>query len=241
MKLYDSFTSTDMIGLEDFLLKHLSSMRSDLLHPYIGVKISDYISTVNYVKENMSDAIVCKDRKDLFSKIMPVVTGGGLFLECGVKSGGTLREIESRVMNVFGKDQVIYGFDSFLGLPDDWAGTKQQKGKLSTKIRPNFSKRIIIKEGWFDQVLPDFAVEHKDSFVSFLHVDCDIYSSTCDIFNALFNLLVAGSIIVFDEYFNYPFWRNHEYKAFQEFIQRKKLSYEYLFYAHTQVGVRLIS
>jgi hypothetical protein len=25
-------------------------------------------------------------------------------------------------------------------------------------------------------------------------------------------------VIVFDEYFNYPGWRAHEYKAFQEFI-----------------------
>jgi len=35
-------------------------------------------------------------------------------------------------------------------------------------------------------------------------------------------------VIVFDEYFNYPGWRQHEYKAFQEFIANTGLKYRYI-------------
>ena len=35
-------------------------------------------------------------------------------------------------------------------------------------------------------------------------------------------------MIVFDEYFNYPNWQEHEFKAFQEFIGEEDSSYEYL-------------
>ena len=37
-------------------------------------------------------------------------------------------------------------------------------------------------------------------------------------------------MIVFDEYFNYPNWQEHEYKAFQEYIGEEGRSYEYLAY-----------
>ena len=47
-------------------------------------------------------------------------------------------------------------------------------------------------------------------------------------------------MIVFDEYFNYPNWRNHEYKAWQEFVSEAGLDYEYLAFAHNQVVVRVL-
>lgn len=40
--------------------------------------------------------------------------------------------------------------------------------------------------------------------------------------------MVQGTIIVFDEYFNYPAWRQHEYKAFQEFISKFGRKYRYI-------------
>lgn len=46
-------------------------------------------------------------------------------------------------------------------------------------------------------------------------------------------------MIVFDEYFNHPTWRDHEYKAFQEFVGRSGFKYDYLAYAHHQVALIL--
>jgi hypothetical protein len=32
---------------------------------------------------------------------------------------------------------------------------------------------------------------------------------------------------MFDEYYNYPNWREHEYKAWQEFVAAQKITYRY--------------
>ena len=51
--------------------------------------------------------------------------------------------------------------------------------------------------------------------------------------------MVMGSIIVFNEYFNYPNWKQHEYKAFQEFVQQHDVQYEYLCWGQFEVLVRI--
>jgi hypothetical protein len=53
--------------------------------------------------------------------------------------------------------------------------------------------------------------------------------------------VVPGSVIVFDEYFDYPGWEQHEFRAFAEFVARARLTYEYLAYnrLHEQVAVRI--
>ena len=75
--------------------------------------------------------------------------------------------------------------------------------------------------------------------VAFLHVDCDLYSSTKDIFENLGDRVKSGTVIVFDEYMNYPGWKYHEWKAFHEFISSSKLKYQYigLVPSHQQVAV----
>ena len=40
----------------------------------------------------------------------------------------------------------------------------------------------------------------------------------------------TGTVLIFDEFFNYPGWQEQEYKAFVEFAERENLSYEYLGY-----------
>jgi hypothetical protein len=44
---------------------------------------------------------------------------------------------------------------------------------------------------------------------------------------------------VFDEYLNYPGWRDHEFRAFQEFVAETGRQYEYLSVvpSHQQVAV----
>jgi hypothetical protein len=53
--------------------------------------------------------------------------------------------------------------------------------------------------------------------VSLLHVDCDLYWSTKCILDLLTDRIASGTVIVFDEFWNYPGWQDHEVKAFDEF------------------------
>jgi hypothetical protein len=48
------------------------------------------------------------------------------------------------------------------------------------------------------------------------------------------DLIVAGTVLVFDEYYNYPNWREHEFKAFQEFIAETGKSYRYIGFSTLQ-------
>jgi hypothetical protein len=54
--------------------------------------------------------------------------------------------------------------------------------------------------------------------------------------------LHPGSIVVFDEYFNYPGWQEHEYQAWSEYVEQTGLRFEYVGYTvdHEQVIVKVL-
>jgi hypothetical protein len=145
--------------------------------------------------------------------------GGGLF-EFGVYNGRTANFIAERTPG-----EVVFGFDSFAGLPKDWR-PGFRKGAFATvapKLRPNI--RLVV--GLFEDTLPAFLAMHVGP-VSFMHVDCDLYSSTQTILRLCRSRIQTGTIIVFDEYFNYPGWQDHEHKAFMEFIAETGHSFKYI-------------
>jgi hypothetical protein len=53
--------------------------------------------------------------------------------------------------------------------------------------------------------------------------------------------LRPGSIVVFDEYFNYPGWEEHEHRAWMEYVELEGLRFGYEGYTvdHEQVVVRV--
>jgi hypothetical protein len=183
----------------------------------------------------MNDAVACSSRNEVLDLALDHLRGDGLVCEFGVFEGESLNYIAARI-----PQQMVFGFDSFEGLPERWReafdpGAFTTGGRLP-QVRPNVS----LLKGWFDETLPAFAARHPGP-TAFLHVDCDLYSSTRCIFEHLGGSLVPGSVIVFDEYFNYPGWEQHEFRAFSEFAAARRLRYEYLAYnrLHEQVALRV--
>ena len=88
--------------------------------------------------------------------------------------------------------------------------------------------------------LPGFLAEHPGP-VDLLHVDADLYSAADTVLTLVGPRLHAGSVVVFDEYFNYPGWQRHEHQAWQEYVERTgtTFSYEAYTYDHEQVVVRV--
>lgn len=157
-----------------------------------------------------------------------------LFLEFGVFSG--------RSINIIAKetpDAEVYGFDSFEGLPERWREGFETGAFARTEL-PEVHPNVKLIKGWFDETLPEFASK-LSSPVGFLHIDCDLYSSTKTIFRELGPHFADEVIIAFNEYLNYPGWEQHEFKAFQEFIHSSEFEYEYIACvpSHQQVAVRL--
>ena len=154
-------------------------------------------------------------------------------MEFGVYKGYTINHLAKLLPH-----QTIYGFDSFRGLPDIWDGHRYSKKNFDQKGRkPNVLSNVELIEGWFDETVSLF-VKEKKAQVAIAHIDCDIYSSTSTVLNALAPFITKGTLIIFDEFFNYPGYKNHEYKAFFEFIEKTGLEYDFVSFAGQQVCVR---
>jgi hypothetical protein len=95
--------------------------------------------------------------------------------------------------------------------------------------------------GWFNETLPGFVRTH-DQPIALLHVDCDLYSSAATVLSTLKDQIVPGTVIIFDEYMNYPGWQLDEFKAWQEHVRAFGVKYEYIgrVSRHQKVAVRVI-
>lgn len=159
---------------------------------------------------------------------------GGMALEFGVWAGRSLRVIAEM------RDGEVYGFDSFQGLPEDYRwGVSAGTFALD---RPPVVEGAELVVGWFADTLPVFLAAHPGP-VDFVHIDSDLYSSAVTVLELVGPRLIPGSVLLFDEYFNYSGWEKHEHRAFQEFLDRTGATVEYLAYTsvHEQVAVRLLT
>jgi hypothetical protein len=193
--------------------------------------------SVDYITAEMGDASLFEDRWALLRYAAGEAPADGLMIECGVADGASLRHLAGAM-----SARHFNGFDSFEGLPENWAGTFERKGKFGRGgALPDVPANVALHKGWFDQTLPAFLAAHTSDTIAFVHVDCDIYSSTVTVLQTLAPRLKPGAVLVFDEYFNYPNWQRHEWRAFQEFVRDTGLSYRYLGFAQKNghVAVRL--
>lgn len=159
---------------------------------------------------------------------------GGLALEFGVWTGRGLRVIADMRG---GRD--VYGFDSFQGLPEDyrWDVTA---GTFALDRLPDVPGAELVV-GWFDETLPGFLGEHPGP-VDFVHIDSDLYSSARTVLEHIGPRFIPGTVVLFDEYFNYAGWEKHEHRAWREWLERTGTRAEYLAYTsiHEQVVVRIL-
>jgi len=173
---------------------------------------------------------------DTLGFCLDAVAVEGMYLEFGVFSGATINYIADKVAT--GK---VHGFDSFEGLPESWGalakGTFDTGGNL-----PEVRANVELHKGWFEDTIAPFLLKHRAP-AAFIHVDADLYSSTNTILNGLVDRIVPGTIIVFDEYINYPYWKDNEYKSFMEFVDRNAIEFEYIAYTDRgySVAVKIIS
>lgn len=175
--------------------------------------------SAEYIAQNMQAAKSLRGRPHVLLDALGRITVDGLYLEFGVAAGTSINFVAPKVT------AKVYGFDSFDGLPEDWL-PGAPKGQFKQESLPQVPENVELVVGLFDDTLPAFLQQHPGP-IAFLHIDCDIYSSTKTIFELCHDRIVPGTVIVFDEYFNYPGWRDHEFKAFHEFLKASNRKYVY--------------
>lgn len=213
--------------------------RQPILLRYIKVRTS----LLDRFGELFPDAQECSSRIAVHdAAVQAALASGvqGLWMEFGVWNGKSINHIARQVRGT------VYGFDSFEGLPVDWwQGTTSdalvKKDHFKIYGLPRVRSNVELVKGWFDKTLPPFLQAHPEP-AAFIHIDSDVYESAKVVLDVLASRIVPGTVILFDELYNYPEWEVHEYKALQEFLAATGRKVRYLAFnsAGEQVALQVI-
>jgi len=127
----------------------------------------------------------------------------GSFWECGVYKGGSARLIYKVMQDSNKSNSGTYKylrlFDTFDGMPEsDPAIDIHKKGDFPADIEP--LKQAMPKAIFHKGFIPDTFNNNLREDIAFIHIDFDLYKSIKDTLDFTYNLMVQGSIMVFDDY-----------------------------------------
>jgi hypothetical protein len=168
-------------------------------------------------------------------------------MEFGVWQGKTI----SRIGAHFSR-QKVWGFDSFVGLPEPWftnstqEGPSHPAGKFSLASEELVSlPNVELVAGWFNDTIPTW-LEQNSGNICFLHIDSDLYSSALTVLTLLNDRIVPGTVIAFDEmypwadYEKYDLWAQGEFKALGEWLANHNRAFVPLFRSqHQQCSLKV--
>ena len=182
---------------------------------------------------------------ELFKMTLPLP---GSIIELGVSRGVSFFTFH-KLLEIFCPTDTwrrVYGFDSFEGLTDfsieDGAKAADEKSdkrpgtwsaedveseifKLAVLFNADnilARERCRLIKGKVQNTLPAFLADTPGLRLSLLHFDMDLYEPTKFALEQLWDLVVPGGIVVFDEY-GVPPWGG-EAAAFDEFCRSRKLN-----------------
>ena len=156
----------------------------------------------------------------------------GLWMEFGVFTGRSIEQFSRK------SPDIVYGFDCFDGLPEFWDENNPKgcyglggqippgyivgenhsmfNNSLPTNWKP-WPENVKLIKGYFEDTLPLFLNKFSGD-AAFVHIDGDLYSSAKTVLDNLKPRFKVGSVILFDEILDYDSYREHEIKAFAEFL-----------------------
>jgi hypothetical protein len=182
-------------------------------------------ATAVWIVANVPLHLQFEDRFALLKECTKLSAKNGLFMEFGVYRGDTINFIAKQL-----PEALIHGFDSFEGLNEPWIFRNTGAFK-DVKDFPIVESNVRLIKGWFNETLPLF-MKNNNETVSLLHIDSDLYSSAKTILECTYERFIPGTVIIFDEFFNYPGWENGEHKAWMEIARERKINFEYIGYTY---------
>ena len=131
----------------------------------------------------------------------------GAFVECGVAQGTSLV-----VMAAYGDGRIVWGFDSFEGLPElsdvddgsgaDFVGYSCSGERGEQSVRDTFEKvsvpmeNVRLVKGWFADTL----ASADTGPIAVLRLDGDFYEATRCALETMVPRVVRGGFILIDDY-----------------------------------------
>lgn len=146
----------------------------------------------------------------------------GCFIECGVAAGSQIGAMKQAIIDNK-SDKIIYGFDSFEGIPFASKNDSEQPGigkidKLKIgllettgvsshsleSVELNFKNwnlnldNVILVKGWFQDTIKEKSKEIKN--IALLRLDGDLYESTKIPLQYLLKKVVKGGYVIIDDW-----------------------------------------
>lgn len=182
-----------------------------------------------------------KTRQQLWHHYLSLIEHGDVCAEFGVWRGGSIN-----YMAKVRPDNTFHGFDSFEGLPEDWiANHPTGHFKVPDKTALKWAPNVQIHEGQFDDSVPEFRLEQPEEFdrTRFFHIDCDLGSSAATVLYECYGPIIRNKAwLLFDEFYGYEGYEEHEFKAFLQLVNLRKVRYhiEARNTRHQQVLIRIL-
>lgn len=222
------FFKAHALPSKNFSVHGFSTETSNLPNCYQRFKEEEMDRCYNTFKAHFYNAVFL-DQKELISYSIKEALENDdeksdfYYLEFGVGAGGSINFLSKLVEK---KKKPIYGFDSFIGLKEDWKGhVFYPKGSLSqNSLIPKVRDNVTLISGWIQNTLPKF-IKNKNPKINFMHIDVDTYETTKFILNKTKNYLTDNCIIVFDDFYNFAGWSVGEYKGLIEEFTEDEYKY----------------
>lgn len=175
-------------------------------------------------------------RRQLWEYTISLVEGTtSCWCEFGVGEGESLDWFALRKP----RETVLFGFDSFEGIPEPWAihPVGQWRSDVYRPNRPD----VVVVEGMFDASLArEDVLARLGDRIGLLHVDCDLYSSTRSVLQGVDRLIQPGTVILFDELYGFDGWETCEARALLEYVRDRGIALEWLARSDFQVAARVL-
>lgn len=168
---------------------------------------------------------VLESRQELYSYINAEIIGGSRinYLEFGVFGGDSMGRWTS--INDDAQSR-FWGFDTFSGLPEDWEQFRGGMNKGAFDVGGAFpdipDPRVSFIKGLFQETLPTFLQGFRPDAQLVVHCDADLYSSALYVLTRCNDILVPGSIVIFDEFSSVL----HEFRALEDYCSAYMRTYE---------------
>jgi len=178
-----------------------------------------------------------------------IVNLPGHIVECGVFKGASLiRFCTFREILESPYSRKVIGFDAFGKFPIqedtiDQAFVKRFEDSSGEGISTSELKKVFSQKGFCNyelvqgdvaDTIPEYITNHPELKIALLHIDVDVYKPSVAILEHLYDRVVSGGLIVFDDYATVA----GETRAVDEFFSDKNIIIEKLPISHIPSFIR---
>ena len=99
-------------------------------------------------------------------------------------------------------------------------------------------KNVTLVIGKVQDTLENFLKQKEEKKIAFVHMDMDTFVPTQYVLKKIKPLLNKGAVILFDEFYGFPNWEEHEYKALMEIFNENE--YKYIAFGTRQAAIEIL-